>query len=184
MTCIAGLVHNGVVYMGADSIAIDHHSTFETANTDKVFIRDDFIYAIAGAWRIRDILQYSFTPPEHNPDHSTDKYMKSTYVQALVKCFEDNKFLTIKDGVMELSDAALLIGYRGELFMLNSDMAMLRCQDWGAAEGSGYQAAFAVLYALDKHGLIDDPETRLMIALEAAEQTIASVRRPFKVLSL
>lgn len=182
MTCVVGLVHKGKVFMGGDSISIDGWSSFDTANSDKVFVVDNFIYAIAGSWRIRDIMQHAFTPPEHNPEHSDDKYMKLTYVQALAKCFEDNKFLTLKDGVMEIQDVGLLIGYKGKLYKLNGDMAMLRCPDWGASEGIGYQASTAVLYAL--RNMVKDPTRRALISLEAAEQTNASVRRPFVVLSL
>ena len=179
MTCVAGLVHNGTVYMGGDSISVDGSSTFDTANQDKVFSNGPFMYAIAGSWRIRDIMQYSFVAPDHDPRLTDDHYMKTEYSQALMSCFEKNKFVRFKDEVATIKGAGLIIGYRGALYQLNSDFAILRAHDWGCADGSGYQAAFAVLWAT--RNLIEDPEERLLISLEAAANTIATVRAPFYV---
>lgn len=182
MTCIVAVSCNGVVWMGGDSIGVDGNNAFEAVHSDKVFVRGNFIYAFAGAFRLRDIMQYGFNPPDHDPRDSDDKYMKMVYSEALMTTFEKAKFLKNKDGVSKVADSSLLIGYKGIVYRLNADMAIIRTAEWGAADGSGYLAASGSLYST--RDFIDDPQTRILMALEAAEQNVATVRGPFTVLSL
>ena len=66
MTCIISIIDksNGSIWMGSDSSCNLDDST-NTINTPKVFIKDNFIFGIAGYIRLGNIIQYIFDIPEN-----------------------------------------------------------------------------------------------------------------------
>lgn len=75
MTCIVGLVDNGVVYMGADSLGSNYQS--KTVRNDKKVFKlkdsDKAVVGFAGSYRIGQLLMYSSglidSRDEPNIDH-------------------------------------------------------------------------------------------------------------------
>ncbi len=72
---------------------------------------------------------------------------------------------------------ALLIGYRGQLWCIGSDLTVIPEVEFGAI-GSGRLRAYAAPHALKVAG-IKPAQRRLELALEAAAKYTASVRPPW-----
>ncbi len=68
MTCIVGLVHEGVVYMGGDSAATSSAYLNQTIlATEKVFRNGEFLIGAAGSERASLLLRHSLSPPRNVP---------------------------------------------------------------------------------------------------------------------
>lgn len=176
MTCIVGLVHEGSVYMGADSAGVSGYDLSIRAD-EKVFVNDNFLMGFTSSFRMGQLLRYSFVPPLHHPDEDLNKYFVVNFINAVRKCFKDGGYVRIKDD--EETGGQFLIGYEGQLFNVDSDFQVGRPLDPYDAVGSGANIALGVLYATEDSGLT--PEQRIELALTAAEHHNAGVRAPFHI---
>jgi len=176
MTCIVGLVHDGVVYMGGDSAGVTGYDIATRAD-EKVFTNGDFIMGFTTSFRMGQILRYSFDPPEQSVKKDDMKYLVTDFIDNVRNAFSDAGFLSKDDGVEE--GGTFLFGYKGSLYQVDSDFQIGRPLDKFAAIGCGGQIAMGAMYASKNN---PDPITRITQALEAAEAFSAGVRRPFIVL--
>jgi len=182
MTCIVGLVENGIVYMGGDSAACDD-SSLQIIRGSKVFKKDGFLFGISGNPRMSDILKYNFEIPPIDEDQDILEYMYRYFVPDLEKCLLENGVL-IKQNEIISSDAWVLIGYQGKLFILESHFHLSESSLNYNAIGSGMDAALGCLYGLMESECIHiDPKIKLNLALRASERFNCNVRRPFTILS-
>lgn len=179
MTCIAGLVHNGRVWMGGDSASVAGWDL--TIRTDsKVFIKGPCLIGFTTSWRMGQLLRYRFTPPEHPPGMDDHEYMSTLWIDAVRETLKAGGFAR-KDNEVE-HGGVFLVGYRGRLFKVDSDYQVGEAFLGFDAVGCGDQAARGALYATRNIGL--SPYDRLEMALDAAEQLSAGVRRPFIIYHL
>ena len=176
MTCIAGLVDNGKVYMGGDSAAMDGYYNLAILAKPKVFRNGEFVFGVSGSGRLIWLLQYAFTPPVHHPDVPLDKYMATSFVDAVRECFKGAGVAEKKNEV-ESFESVFLVGYRGRLFTLQSDYWGVEETNNFASIGCGGQIALGAMYATPDL----PPEQRIRKALEAAERFSAGVRGPFQI---
>ena len=56
MTCIAGLIEDGNIWIGGDSAAVTHYRMMKRADT-KVFINGPFLIGFTSSYRMGQILQ-------------------------------------------------------------------------------------------------------------------------------
>ncbi len=174
MTCIAGLVHEGQVYIGGDSAGVGR--LFLTVRADqKVFRNGPFLMGFTTSFRMGQLLRYSFNPPAHHPDTDTYKYMVTEFIDAVRKCLKSGGYAR-KDKEEELG-GTFLVGYKGRLFNIEDDYQVGEAAIGFDAVGCGQDIALGSLYSTV--GL--EPEARIKKALEAAERFSAGVRSPFVV---
>lgn len=180
MTCCVGLEHDGVVSLGGDSAAVAGLDIDVIAG-EKVFSVGSFVFGISGSFRIGQVLQYAFTPPEQKPSQDDAEYLVTDWVDALRDTFRDKGCLSTWDTDddpfkgQEHIDSAFLVGYRGRLYTVAADLQVLRSRVGYASVGCGAPYALGALYA-NVDGL---PQERLVRALEAAAKFSAGVRAPF-----
>ena len=67
MTCIVGLVHEGVVYIGGDSAGVAGLSLVVRAD-EKVLRNGDFLMGFTTSFRMGQLLRYKLDPPRRHPD--------------------------------------------------------------------------------------------------------------------
>lgn len=176
MTAIAGLIHDGKVYIGGDSAGVagmDLH----LRSDPKVFTVGGFVVGYTTSFRMGQLLRFSFQPPFHRPDVDTYRYMVTEWVDAIRACFKGGGFATTKEGA-EVG-GTFLVGYRGRLFFVGSDYQVGECADGFAAVGCGDNQCLGALWATRESKM--KPEARLELALGAAERFSAGVRAPFLV---
>ena len=175
MTCIAGVVHKGKVFIGGDSAASLNGSVVLHAN-GKVFLNEGFLIGTCGTARLSNLARYKFKPPELIKGEDLDAYIATRFVDELRNCLKEAGNLTISDNY-ESGDGMLLVGFRSRIYRIDESFAAIRSLDDYAAIGSGMDIALGALFATKSRA----PNDRLKIALEAAAYLDDGVRGPFHI---
>jgi 20S proteasome alpha/beta subunit len=178
MTAIVGIVDDTHIWIGADSAgsSIDADRT-NSMQSEKVFQVGEFIFGVAGSFRVRDLLKYSlgdYLTVQHQ-DQSDEDFIYKTFLESVATCFKhggiifdhnDNKF-----------ESHFLFGYRGKLYLLQHDFSINTFHDSYAATGSGESVCLGSLYSTQ-----DLPtEARIELALEAASRYTLTVSGPYVI---
>lgn len=174
MTCIVGLIEGQTVWMGGDSAGVAGWSL--TVRSDvKVFRNGPMLFGFTTSFRMGQLLRYALTVPDHDPRVDVNKYMATTFVDAVRECLKSHGWASKKNESEEGGD--FLVGYRGRLFHIASDYQVGEPLDGYDAVGCGEDLALGALFATP-----DVPgRARVELALAAAERGSAGVRRPFYV---
>ena len=163
MTCIVGLVHEGVVYIGGDSAGVGGMSLTVRAD-EKVFRNSDFLMGFTTSFRMGQLLRYSLEPPRRHPDDDIHQYMVVDFVNAVRRCLKAGGWAS----KMEETErgGTFLVGYSGHLFTVDSDYQVGIPEDGFAAVGSGQDIARGSLFATQGQ----EPRIRVLTALRSAER--------------
>ena len=176
MTCIVGLVHEAVVYIGGDSAGVAGLSLVVRAD-EKVFRNGDFLMGFTTSFRMGQLLRYKLYPPRRHPDDRVVKYMVVDFIDAVRECLKAGGYAS-KEKETE-QGGTFLVGYSGHLFTVDSDYQVGIPEDGFAAVGSGEDIARGALFATQGQAT---PRDRVLTALRAAERFNAGVRGPFHIL--
>lgn len=166
MTCIAGIVHNGKVYMGCDS-AGTNGGELDLRRRPKIHRFPNFIVGAAGSGLIHQVLDTVKLPVL---TVGTDIYpwicssLLSALKRATANWHEEETF-------------EALIGVQGQLFHLWGASQVVESAANFDACGSGAQIARGALFVAERHW--QEPKMCLELALEAAERFSTGVRGPF-----
>jgi ATP-dependent protease HslVU (ClpYQ) peptidase subunit len=181
VTCIVAIEHEGKVWMGGDSAACKDDYVSSVKNK-KVFIVGDFIIGYSGSFRVGQILEYAFKPPEQDIYSKSDmEYMVIDFVDSLRETLrEKGVLLNTEEG--ESHDSEFLVGYHGQIYSIERDFHVGRSVHRYAACGSGMYYALGALHAMDEN--IDSPLLGIEKALSACMAFSTNVRTPFTILSL
>lgn len=193
MTAIAGLVHGGRVYIGGDSAGTSRSFAQTIRADEKVFLREAggerFLFGICGSFRGGNLLRYRLAIPEPytwedlSVPANARAYMTTRFIDEVRAAFKEYGHLS-KEKEEEGSGTAFLLGFRGNLYLIESDFQVGLSEDTFAAAGSGEDLVLGSLYSTENGLLKDDPEGRIRTALLAASRFNAAVRPPFVVASL
>lgn len=176
MTCIVGFVGDDGIYMGGDSAGVSGFDIRGRAD-EKVFIKDDIIYGFTSSFRMGQILRFRFNRPEHKQGIDDYEYLCSVYIDELIACFKAHGYL--KDDKGEVSGGIFLLGYKGNLYKVESDFQVGKSFDNYDACGCGEYYALGALNILDLPKL--STQSKVLRALETAEKFSAGVRSPFVI---
>lgn len=170
-TCIVGVVHGASVWVGCDSMASDGSSKHALA-VPKVFRVGDMLLGVCGGIRLRDVIEF-VVPPERAEGVTDREYLIRSYVPQLRATFKESGVLLTEDGLDEFG-GAVLIAYRGKLYELDCDFAVMEHECW--ATGSGSEYALGAMFATT-----GDPKKRITTALEAACEYSPTCAPPFHI---
>lgn len=182
MTCIVAIAEEGVVYMGGDRfLAAGSNGTKFREGSPKIGVIEvdnepEFLVGIAGDGRAADVLlradlgPYPLDDPEDN--------LRRLFIPAA------RNTLATAGALMKFDDgqdrgAAVLVGHRGELFVVYENFGLQVVTEGYAAIGSAKELALGSLAST-----FGDPAERLKIALRAAEKHSTTVMGPFDLLKL
>lgn len=176
MTCIVGAVDKDGVVIGGDSAGVAGLDLTVRAD-EKVFTNGEFLFGFTSSFRMGQLLRYAFSPPPVPEGKDVFAYMVTDFIDAVRSCLKHGGFAS-KENETE-SGGTFLVGFRGRLFEINSDYQVGEPRDEFAAVGCGEQIAKGAMYALR---YIDQPsETKVSIAINAAERFSAGVRLPYVI---
>lgn len=193
MTCIVGFVDKNyrTCYMAGDHIGTDGYSKLNY-NNQKVFKNGEFLIGYTTSFRMGQLLQYKWKAPTRNKTTKDDlEYLVNQVVPSFIKLFRDNGFLsseseaTARDSKTNTTSGAIsggqfLIGYRGRLYTVQSDFAVLEEARGYAACGCGQEYALGAISALDglaESELIPPPgKERMELIFHAVEDNCALVK--------
>lgn len=174
MTCIAGVAHDGKVWIGGDSAGVGGYDLTVRADA-KVFKNGEFLFGFTSSFRMGQLLRYSLTAPKlYTKDPMT--FMCTEFVASVRECLKAGGYAT-KEKEQEIG-GVFLVGLAGRLFRVDCDYHVGEASAFYDAVGCGESYAKGVLFATAGQ----DPETRVRSALAAAEAHSAGVRSPFVVL--
>jgi len=176
VTCIVGIECKGKVYIGGDSAGVSGQSLSIRADT-KVFKRGPYVFGFTSSFRMGQILRYCGELPRPKGSN-LEKFMCTTFVSALIKNFEKYRFGST-EGAGAFEAGNFLVGVKGVLFNVESDLQVGRTLARYDAVGCGAEIAKGALYATKQWS---DPVKRILTALEASEACSTDVSRPFHVL--
>jgi ATP-dependent protease HslVU (ClpYQ) peptidase subunit len=178
MTCIVGLVNKGRTYLGGDSAGVSGLDI--TVRKDKkVFSNGEFVMGFTSSFRMGQVLQYDFVPPEVDDDDDEDlmRYMVKKFIPEVRKVFKETGYSKI-DSNRE-AGGCFLVGVRGRLFQVDSDFQVGENMSGFAAVGCGESYALGSLLTTDKADENLKPKWRLEMALLAASTFSGGVCEPF-----
>src|SRR5882762_2813647 len=179
MTCIAGLVDNGKIYMGGDSAATNGWG-LTILEEPKVFRNKDFLIGCSGAARMITLLRHSLNPPEQEENEDTLLFLATRFIDAVRDCLKNGELAKKENEQESMGNSYFLVGYRGQLFCVYNDYHISEALCSYDAIGCGDDLALGVLFAAPDI----QPTKRIELALRAAEQHNAGVRGPFYVESM
>lgn len=174
MTCIVGFVEGDTVWMGGDSAGVGGYSLTVRAD-GKVFRNGPMLFGFTSSFRMGQLLRYALTVPDHDPRVDVDKYLATTFVDAVRECLKTHGFAR-KEHETE-TGGTFLVAYKGQLFCIEDDYQVGRPADGFYAVGCAHDVAKGALFA---SGHLTGRD-RVAVALHAAERFSAGVRAPFHI---
>jgi hypothetical protein len=179
VTCIVGVVQDGVVHIGGDSAGVDERYALTVRADCKVFRNGPFIMGFTSSFRMGQLLAHALKPPKRHPDEDVYAFMVTDFINAVRDCLKSGGYAE-KHHEAEIG-GTFLVGYEGRLFNIGPDYQVGEPVNGFDACGCGDLIAIGVLHALKDRE--PDPGVRVLEALKAAEQSSAGVRAPFHVIS-
>lgn len=179
MTAIVGIVEEGKVWIGGDSAGVGGLS-MQTRSDPKVFTNGEFLIGYTSSFRMGQILEHHLSSPVPYEGEAGMAYMVKRFIPAVKQALKEHGFQQSENG--QDIGGTFLVGYRGELYEIESDYQVARVQQRYHAVGCGRDLALGSLFTTNQYDI--DPEERIEIALNAAAEFSAGVRAPFTILSV
>lgn len=185
MTCIIGYEYDGDVYIGSDSAVSDSWTISSLAAKEKVFINGGIIWGCCGSPRVSQLLHYALEVPEVDEDQSDMAYLVINLIDAIRNLLKEKGSLydSSDNHIQQLPWSALVIGYNGKIYVIDSDFQVSRSNDGFSCEGSGKEVAIGAMQILKNDNQLT-AEDKIKKALEASAHHTCFVRGPFHVLRL
>lgn len=177
MTCIVGFVEGNTVWIGGDSAGVGGWDLTVRADR-KVFRNGPMVFGFTTSFRMGQLLRYALTVPDRDPRVEVDRYMATTFIDAVRECLKSHGWAE-REKEQERG-GTFLVAYERRLFCVDSDYQVGSPVDNFAACGCGGEVARGALYAT---GHLFG-RARAELALSAAERCCGGVRGPFHVESL
>ena len=176
MTCIVGLIHNGSVYMDADSGSLTGYAQTSVAET-KVYRKGELLIGDSGSVRCAQILRYAVKPQTIPQDADMHEYLSTVFADDFRRALKAAGIETPWKQPDPWGEA--LIGARGRLYKLGHDFSVV------SSAGSAYMclggAADIALGAMFVTRAWPDPKLRLELALSAATHHMAGILPPYVI---
>lgn len=177
MTCIVGLVdkEEDKVYIGADSAGVAGLDLMIRAD-QKAFNVGEFVFGFTTSFRMGQILQYSFDPPEIRTKDIM-RYMVTDFVDAVREALKEGGYSEVENNVE--TGGCFLVGVRSRLFSIEDDYQVEETPYGFNSAGCGAQIALGSLVTTQDYDF--SPRERVKMALQAAEKFSSGVRGPFNI---
>jgi ATP-dependent protease HslVU (ClpYQ) peptidase subunit len=181
MTCIVGYIDKEYIYMGADSLGSSTYSK-SIREDNKLFKKGNMIIGFTTSYRMGQLLRWKLEIPKHPPKMNTEEYMCTLFIDAVIKCFQDNKYILVDKAKIE--GGTFLVGYRNKLIKIYDNFQVAIHKNKFNGCGCGDEVASGAMESLLKYDKNIKPERLLLIALETAESQCTGVQRPFKIIKI
>lgn len=174
MTCIVGLETKSGVLIGGDSAAANGWE-IDTTRLKKVFRNGKFLIGYTTSFRMGQLLQYKLSVKPQKKKQSDLEYLATTFIDAVRKCLKDGGFKKVENE--QEKGGQFLVGYKGILYIVDSDFQVNSSIDGFMAVGCGSDFALGSLW--DTRNL--SPKKRVRQALKAAGHFSNGVCGPYYI---
>jgi ATP-dependent protease HslVU (ClpYQ) peptidase subunit len=178
MTCIVALRDAGIVHMGADSAGVAGYSIHSRVDP-KIYMVGPFMFGFTSSFRMGQLLGHAFVPPDRDPRHSIEKFMSTTFIDAVRTCLKNGGYAA-KENEVE-SGGNFLVAYAGRIFNVASDYQVGESHQPFDAVGCGADIALGSLHTSERCDRKQTAKDRIRFALMAAETFSCGVRGPFVI---
>jgi ATP-dependent protease HslVU (ClpYQ) peptidase subunit len=171
MTTIVGVVKNGHVIMGADSLVTAGTNKHIHPQMAKIINNNGYLLGGAGDVAACDIFMHLWIPPMPNASQRKNlyKYMITDVVPSMKEALEENGYKIDKED--KDSGFEILLAVDGELFNISDDFSVLMDQTGIYGVGSGAPFAMGALHT----------GATVERALEIAEKISPYTAGPFQI---
>lgn len=154
MTCVVAYKDkNKNIYMCADSSGTDvGRHTRTRLEGKKIFKVGEMLFGYTTSFRMGQLLESCFSPPSRAEGMTDYQYMIRDVIPSIRRMFIDQGYMMSTDKM----GGTFIIGYRGELYLVEDDFAVLTPETNFAACGSGGTQAEAMLMTMEEYGIIDN----------------------------
>jgi len=184
MTCIAGYIKGKDVYIGGDSWFGDINS-YSLTKSPKVRpyaisgLASPILIGVSGAFRPVTVLDRMEFPPMI-ADHR--KWAEGIFIDALRQALWANGYIGWVDGQEMFPEwANFLMGFAGELYVVESNLQVIQVAQPYVAIGAGEWHAEGAFAAMEQLKQAISPKRRVEIALRAAATHSPYVAPPFTI---
>jgi hypothetical protein len=178
MTCIVGVEHADGVVIGGDSMCISGWRK-TTREDPKVFTVGPYLIGSTGSPRSGQLLRYRLEVGAPDDPHDIDRFVATTFMEAVRKVFIDGGFETKTDNG-QAEGGSFLLGIAGQLYNIQTDYQYARSVTGYLAIGCGDDFALGSLYETGRQGW--PPKIRVESALKASAAHCAAVAPPFVII--
>jgi hypothetical protein len=188
MTVVVGMIApNGDVYIGGDSAGTTSEGSQSVYVNKKVFSPvhgPAYLMGICGTHRLSQVLRYSFVPPPPpGPDTDLEEFFCTEFINCVREAFNENGVMASgRDGTESGPYGEFMVAYQGRIMKVEDNFQVLIDRRPYVAIGSGEDIALGAMYALEGH--VEDPSSRISVALKAAVSFNAMCREPLEVMRL
>lgn len=176
MSSVVGVVDNGRLVMGCDSIYVGGGASDNTTS-NKLTRRGDFLIGCTFSPRARQVLAYEVALPDTLDGDDLEAALVKQFVKPVRVAMKDAGLDEKKEG-SEQQTGHILVGIHNRLFVVEYDWRVIepRCGYW--AVGSDNGLAMGALHATrGMHSLY----RRVEIALQAGAAHSVYIRPPFVI---
>jgi ATP-dependent protease HslVU (ClpYQ) peptidase subunit len=177
MTCVVGLVQKGRIYLGVDSAAVQGW-TRRVSQVSKVFRRGPFLIGYTTSFRMGQLLEHHLNVTPQTEKQTDMAYMVTHFIEAVRVLLKEKGFTKVESNTEK--GGQFLVGYRKQLYTIESDFQVGHMNEQFDAIGSGADFALGAMKALDKV----PPMIRVRKALEIAANYNMGVCAPFSIKTL
>lgn len=174
MTCVVGLVQQGRVYMGVDSAAVQGW-TRRASRVSKVFRRGPFLIGYTTSFRMGQLLEHHLVVKPQAEGQSDMAFMVTQFIEAVRVLLKEKGFTKVESNTEK--GGQFLVGYKKQLYSVDSDFQVGHQSEPFDAVGSGAEFALGAMKALEKTA----PQRRIRRALEIAAHFNMGVCAPFSI---
>ena len=180
MSLTIALKHNGVVYMGSDSIVcrngVKHYLT--NPNSYRIFKVsgcDNMLMALDGKVVEHNVAKCSSLVPEAvaMKEEVDFEFMVNYFVPNLFEEFDARHLMCKKDDEYHC-ESDMIVAFKDKLFTVYADGAVIEFDDYSAI-GQGYEEALGSLLSTYD---IENPKERILMALRAGLANKSKVALP------
>lgn len=183
MTCIVGLVRDGQVYLGGDSASVSDNRCITIVKNPKVFRKGEFVMGYTSSWRMGQLIQYHFIPPQRDLQQDLMEYMVMNFIDGIRRLFKEGGWAKIENN--QEHGGSFLVGYQGRLFTIHGDYQVAESANPYDSVGCGSNIALGVMFALTKAKNFAETATQdiLQCALDASCNHSSDVIPPYTFVS-
>jgi ATP-dependent protease HslVU (ClpYQ) peptidase subunit len=180
MTCIVGIEQGNTVFIGGDSAATSSDLKQRVIADRKVFVIGEFAFGVCGLPKVMDALRFNIKFPQQAKGTDDREYIASEFIPTFKAGLQSEGCVLIHKDHGEYFQGAILVGYRGKLYNVESNFQVITSAYGFDSVGSGSDIAMGSLHATKSLR----PKKRILQALEASAINNAGVRPPFAIVSV
>lgn len=139
MTCIVAIKNNNKVYLAGDAAATSGH-TKVVRKDPKVFKNGRFLLGFCGSFRFGQLMRFTFKPPRKPAEMDDLEFICTRFIPRMQECISEHGY-----SLSEESDSSLVVGFNGELYVIESDCQVELIDSPFVAIGSGRELAIGAL---------------------------------------